>query len=194
MLRHKAPAKLNIGVDCDEAVIREFFDHFGSQFKFVLARAEDFLAGYPFVGDEFVYADPPYWPASRRSHRGPYRHDYTEAEHVYLLRLLRKLPCAVMVSGYGNTTYDEMLCGWRKRVFTGTSHGGRREETVWFNFEPTVLHDTRFLGETFRDRQTIKRKRARWASRFRNEPLAVQQAILADLLSVFAGSAREHRR
>jgi len=194
VLRHKVPAEVNFGVDCDPAVIGEFVGHFDSRFRFINARAEDFLASYSFAGDEFVYSDPPYWPASRSSRRSPYRHDYGEGEHVRLLRLLRKLPCAVMISGYGNAAYDEMLRGWRKQVFTGTSHTGRREETVWLNFKPAVLHDTRFLGETFRDRQTIKRKRARWVSRFRREPVGVQQAILVDLSSAFAGSARRLRR
>ncbi len=187
VLRHKAPAESSIGVDSDPAVIGAFAGHFDSRFRIINSRAEDFLTGYSFVGDELVYSDPPYWPGSRRSRRCPYRHDYTEEQHVRLLRLLCKLPCAVMISGYGNATYDEMLRDWQKQVFPGTSHTGRREETVWLNFEPAVLHDTRFLGATFRDRQTIKRKRVRWVSRFRREPVGVQQAILADLTSAFAG-------
>lgn len=186
VLRHKIPAELNIGIDRDPEVIREFVGHFDARFRFVRCRAEDFLGHYRFAGDEFVYSDPPYWPTSRRSSRSPYRHDYCEEEHRDLLRLLRELPCAVMISGYSNDTYDEMLEGWEKRLFAGTSHTGSREEAVWLNFEPAVLHDTRFLGETFRDRQGIKRKRARWVSRFRREHTGVQQAILADLSSAFA--------
>jgi hypothetical protein len=99
-----------------------------------------------------------------------------------------------MISGYGNATYDKMLAGWRKHVFPGTSHVGRREEIVWLNFEPAVVHDTRFLGDTFRDRQAIKRKRARWLSRFRTEPVSVQQAILADLSGAFVGDDWRLRR
>lgn len=190
VLRNKAPAKLSIGVDCDPAVIGEFVGHFDARFRFVNARAEDFLTDYRFEGDEFVYSDPPYWPASRRSRRNLYRYGYTEEQHVRLLQLLLKLPCAVMISGYSNATYNEILCGWQRQVFAGTSHAGRREESVWLNYEPTVLHDTKFLGETFRDRQAIKRKRTRWLSRFRSEPVGVQQAILADLSSAFAGNAQ----
>lgn len=194
VLRHKAPAEVSIGVDCDPAVIGAFVGHFDSRFKFINTRAEDFLTSYQFAGDEFVYSDPPYWPASRRSRRSPYRHDYSEEQHVGLLQALRRLPCAVMISGYGNTTYDELLSGWGKYVFTGTSHTGQREETVWLNFEPALLHDTSFLGETFRDRQAIKRKRARWVSRFRSESVGVQQAILADLSGAFAGNDWRLRR
>ena len=194
VLRNKFPAELSIGVDCDALVIDGFAGLFDSRFTFINARAEDFLAAYPFVGDEFVYSDPPYWPASRRSPRSPYRHDCSEGQHVCLLHELRKLPCAVMISGYGNATYDKMLAGWRKHVFPGTSHVGRREEIVWLNFEPAVVHDTRFLGDTFRDRQAIKRKRARWLSRFRTEPVSVQQAILADLSGAFVGDDWRLRR
>lgn len=190
VLRHKIPAEFNIGIDRDRDVVREFVGHFDSRFRFVTSRAEDFLSRHRFAGDELVYSDPPYWPASRRSSRSPYRHDYCEDEHLELLRLLRDLPCAVMISGYSNDTYDEMLDGWEKKLFAGTSHTGSREEAVWLNFLPSVLHDTRFLGETFRDRQAIKRKRARWVSRFRREQLGVQQAILADLSSAFAERTR----
>lgn len=194
VLRHKEPAELNIGIDIDPRVIQMFVGRFDEHFQFVTSTAEEFLVAYDFVGDEFIYADPPYWPTTRRSHRTRYRHDYTEEMHVRLLRVLRSLPCAVMISGYGNATYDEILRDWRKQVFTGTSHVGRREETVWLNFESAVLHDTKFLGVTFRDRQAIKRKRARWLSRFQCEPVGIQQAILSDLSSAFAVSARRIER
>jgi hypothetical protein len=136
-----------------------------------------------------VYADPPYWPASRRSVRSPYRYDYTEREHLTLLRILRGLPCPVMVSGYANEAYNRVLRGWKIYEFSGTSHVGARWETVWLNFQPAVVHDTRYLGEGFRQREAIKRKRARWASRFRRQPPAVQQALLNDLAGIFAAPA-----
>ena len=194
VLRHKAPAELNIGIDRDPGVMEMFLDHFDSRFQFVTGTAEEFLSSYRFVGDEFVYADPPYWPATRRSRRSPYRHDYTVEQHLELLQCLRGLPCAVMISGYANDTYDQLLSGWRRSEFTGTSHTGRREESVWMNFEPSVLHDTRFLGETFRERQSVKRKLARWVSRFGSEPVAVQQALLAGLCKTFAARASEVSR
>ena len=185
VLRHKAPAEINIGIDRDPAVIRLFFGQFGSAYRFLAQTAEGFLRGYAFQGDEFVYADPPYWPGSRRSARCPYRYGYTEAEHLELLAILRGLPCAVMVSGYASAAYDCALDGWSRRVFWGTSHVGAREEVVWLNYEPGLVHDSRYLGHTFRERQAIKRKRMRWSARFGREPMVVQQALLSDLLSAF---------
>jgi len=185
VLRNKAPAEINIGIDRDPIVIGRFMNQFGSAYQFLVQAAEDFLEGYCFQGDEFVYVDPPYWPSSRRSRRSPYRFRYTEAEHLKLLRILRRLPCAAMVSGYSSTEYDLELAGWEKMSFAGTSHTGRREEIVWLNFKPGVVHDVRYLGLTFRERQGIRRKRARWTARFGREPVSVQQAILADLRAVF---------
>lgn len=185
VLRRKAPAEVNIGIDLDPAVIRSFGSGFGSNYRFLFMSAEEFLSSYRWEGDEFVYVDPPYWPSSRRSRRKLYRHTYTEAEHLRLLEILKALPCAVMISGYDNPAYSGALRGWRRHTFTGTSHTGRREEVVWMNYEPALLHETTYLGETFRDRQTVKRKRLRWAARFSREPLEVRQAVLSDLSRVF---------
>lgn len=185
VLRHKVPADYTIGIDRDPNVIEVFRRRFPT-YRFVTGRAEDFLRGFEFTGDEFVYADPPYMPSTRRSKRPLFRFDYTEIEHVKLLRLLRSIECRVLISGYANSTYDRELPGWAQQQFPGTSHVGRREETVWFNYSPKTLHDTRYLGLTFRDRQAIKRKRARWAERFRGVPIALQQALLSDFGKIFA--------
>jgi DNA adenine methylase len=186
VLRNKESAELNIGIDCDPRVV-SVFQGFPKSFRFICGRAEEFLTNYGFVGDEFVYADPPYWPASRASQRPAYRHDYRPEDHVRLLKILLGLPCKVMLSGYNNTVYKQMLAAWTRRTFSGTSHTGRREESVWLNYEPGELHDARYLGETFRQRQSIKRKRERWVARFSREPVAVQQAVLEDLQAVYSG-------
>jgi site-specific DNA-adenine methylase len=185
VLRNKTPAEYSIGIDRDPEVIRAFCGLFGSNFQFSVRSAEDFIRGYRFIGDEFIYADPPYFPASRRSPRSPYRFDYTAEDHVNFLTLVRSVSCSVMISGYDSAVYARELKGWHRLTFTGTSHKGKRQEVVWLNYLPNALHDIRFLGDTFRQRQTIKRKRARWVARFRNEPTCVQQAVLADLQEAF---------
>src|SRR5256885_1237665 len=88
VMRHKAPADVNIGIDLDPAVIGAFTG-FRCNYRFLVMSAEDFLANHKFEGREFVYADPPYWPASRRSPRRLYRYPYTEAEHLRLLAMLK---------------------------------------------------------------------------------------------------------
>src|SRR5438552_16137978 len=89
VLRYKLAAEVNIGIDRDPTVVRTFRDVFGSEYEFLAIASEEFLASYRFHGDEFVYADPPYWPSSRRSQRRLYRYTYSEAGHLRLLEILR---------------------------------------------------------------------------------------------------------
>jgi DNA adenine methylase len=158
VMRHKRPASLSIGIDVDEKVIRTWAQYGDQGVELRCERAEDFLAQFSLQGDELIYADPPYHPGTRRQAR-VYRHDYSVEDHAQLLVLLTSLPCKVILSGYGSDLYSEQLQGWRTRTFTAKTHTDVREETLWFNFEPPqVLHDSRFFGETFRARQTTKRR------------------------------------
>lgn len=189
VMRYKAAADLSIGIDRDPRVIELFQNVNCMNYQFIVGRAEDFLSAHHFDGTEFVYLDPPYWPASRRSERKPYKYDYTEAEHIELLKLIRALPCPVMISGYRNSCYDENLCDWNRYDYFGTSRIGKRKESVWLNYKPDRLHDLRYLGCNFRERQSIKRRRYRWAERFRCESRPMQQALLSDFMEIY--SSRE---
>src|SRR5699024_8261851 len=42
-----------------------------------------------------------------------YHYDYDKQDHVELQALLKSLPCAVLVSGYPSTLYDELLPDWQ---------------------------------------------------------------------------------
>lgn len=185
VLRNKTAADLNIGIDRDLKAVCGFQGVFGKNYKIIHGEAESFLKAYRFKGDELVYADPPYWPSSRRSKKSPYRYDYTEEQHIELLEILLTLPCRVMISGYRSEAYSKILSGWYQYSLIGTSNTGRREEIIWSNSEATVLHDTRFIGKTFRDREAIHRKRKRWKERFLKQPSCVQQAVLHDLITAF---------
>lgn len=158
VLRQKLPADLNIGIDVDERALALWSPVDGSNLQLLCARAEDFLRSYEFVGDELVYIDPPYHPATRRQER-VYRHDYSEQDHLQLLELVGALPCMVILSGYANPAYAEALGNWRSSTFRSKTHADVRTETLWFNFEPpTVLHDPRYLGGGFREREAAKRR------------------------------------
>jgi hypothetical protein len=68
----------------------------------------------------------------------------------------------VMVSGYESELYNDLLSGWKKVNYPSKTHTDVRQETIWMNFTPTHnLHDARYLGNTFRERQTIKRRQYR---------------------------------
>lgn len=168
VLRHKKPATVNVGIDLDERALAKSRDLLDCLPGLTLHQddAVRFLRGYAFQGNELVYADPPYLPETRRRSR-LYRHEYTYEEHVGLIELLRNLPCAVMISGYDSSLYQELLRGWRHVTFSAKTHVDVREESVWMNYEePVELHDARFLGRSFRERQQIQRRLATMRRRF----------------------------
>ena len=175
-MRNKRPADVNIGIDLDERVIDRWRAEHEGLCHLVTADAATFLASHPFTGDELVYADPPY-VASTRRRPAVYRCEYAIDDHINLLDVLSRLPCMVLVSGYYNELYAKTLAGWRHVSFRAMTHRGSRLESVWANFpEPYQLHDTRFLGDNFRERQSSQRRHRR----------------LLDKLERMSGPERQH--
>lgn len=186
VLRHKKPAQINIGIDKDPELVEKFRrGKFRRGFRFVAEDAIAFLARERPPQDAFIFADPPYLASTRRSTRSPYRYDYLSDDHRELLRVLKSFDCAVMVTSYPNDLYAEELRGWHRIDFEGSSHVGRRNECVWLNYTPALLHDTRYIGWDFRGRQSWKRKCARWRRKFSQLSMPEQQCLLSELQNVF---------
>jgi DNA adenine methylase len=165
VMRNKRPAARNIGIDFDPTVIQMWGSLPNYNIELVTADAATYLSSFEFDGGELIYLDPPYLPRTRRQQR-LYRFEYSEQQHNDLLEVIRSLPCKVMISGYDDPFYDRLLVGWNKEKFLVNSQVGRREECVWFNFErPDSLHDSTYLGKTYRERQTVKRRRNRMRER-----------------------------
>lgn len=182
VMRHKRPAVRNIGIDADARVVSAWRAENPPGVELLCGRAEDFLENYEFCGDELVYSDPPYHPSTRRQSR-VYTCDYSAEDHERLLRILVSLPCMVILSGYENSLYSELLSGWRTRTFRAKTHTDVREETLWFNFEPPrALHDSRYVGDDFRARQTTKRRLQRLQSRVKRMP-PIERAVFAQWLN-----------
>jgi DNA adenine methylase len=79
------------------------------------------------------YVDPPYLLGTR-SGRGGYLHDMDEEDHVALLSLLLKMQGMVVLSGYDNEIYNDMLGGWRKETYpTHDGENNPKTEVVWLN-------------------------------------------------------------
>jgi DNA adenine methylase len=201
ILRMKRPAALNIGIDLDSAVIAKMRDVAGGiaisgdgdriasssdgsdrAFRFEQRDALDFLKSYSFHGTELVYCDPPYMHETR-TRKDLYRFEMSDPQHARLLAVIRKLPCHVMISGYWTRLYARELTSWNSVSFQAVTRSGRvATEWLWFNFpEPVALHDYRYLGRTFRERERIKRKKLRWANRLRTMPILERRALLAAL-------------
>lgn len=191
VMRRKRPAPgLNVGCDLDLDVIRWWRDRLWgtrSPFPTILLRdALRILSTHPARKDPktLVYLDPPYLRSVRQ--RLYYTHEFHSPEqHAELLKLIKRLPCLVMISGYASEQYHRALGDWRVVSFNSMTRRGVRREHVWMNFPPDLpLHDVRFVGEGFRERERIGRKRERWRRKFEAMPPAERQVIREALESV----------
>ena len=84
--------------------------------------------------DVFIYCDPPYLSGTRKGYL--YKHEMTDDEHVELLEVLVKHPGRILLSGYDNELYNNILKGWNKVYKDTTAECGlRRTETLWMNYD-----------------------------------------------------------
>jgi DNA adenine methylase len=182
VLRNKRPARLSVGVDVDPHVISAASAWKIPGLTLCQADAVGFLQSYNFDSGELIYADPPY-VRSTKAYRRYYRHEYSDEDHKNLLEILLEINCAVMISGYSCDLYENALHDWERRELLNITHAGPRWETIWanFSFSPD-LHDYSKIGGTFRERERIKRKAARWARKLELMPPLEQRAILSALL------------
>ncbi len=185
VMRAKRPAHRSVGIDMDPGVITAWKDTNLPGLHLVHGDAASFLTDHVFQGDEFIYADPPYWPDSRRRERC-YRFDYSRADHERLIDRLLLAPCPVALSGYDNPYYRDRLAGWTARNFVNQTRTGPVEEVVWMNYVPTdSLHDYSYIGADFRERERIRRARRNQIDKLRRLPQLERNAVIFDLVHAF---------
>lgn len=188
----KRPALENIGIDLDEDVIEQWQ---GKPITAIHADAMTFLPELVASKDGarvLVYLDPPYIASSRRSARELYTYEMmSDDQHLEFLKMAKSLECMVIVSGYESDLYACELQGWRSVTYQAMTRGGfAATEWLWMNYpEPFELHDYRYLGENFRERERIKRQQVRWRSRLESMPALERYAILQAVNIVKNGDA-----
>lgn len=199
----KKPARSSIGIDADAGApalkaridVVAHYRHIGLTFPGCPASGTHYICGDALAqlaamrpamsASWLIYCDPPYLASVRvDAGRRYYRHEFdTEAQHRDLISLLMTLPARVILSGYRSTLYDELLTTWRSVTVPTVTRGGKRSfETFWMNYpEPFAFHDIRYLGKDYRERERIRRKKARWkknlAAMSRLDRAAVLDAI-----------------
>jgi DNA adenine methylase len=187
VLRYKKPASQSVAIDRDPKVIEHWRSCFPSLASYIEADALEFLTATHFSGEEVIYCDPPYLPSTRRRRR-VYRYDYDTNDHEDLLKIVRRLPCRVVISGYPSDLYDMQLRDWTALTFTAMSHIGTRMEKIWFNFDPPKqLHDPRYLGSNFRERQAYRRRIDRLQRRIRSLSSQEQHSLSEWLANHLSG-------
>lgn len=84
--------------------------------------------------DTLHYVDPPYLLNTRNSNSKCYRFEMSNEEHEHLCCLLRSLSGYVILSGYDNELYNDMLIGWIKKEKECYADGASpRKEVLWIN-------------------------------------------------------------
>lgn len=180
----KRPAKYSIIIDRDDRVFEYWSKQMTQSTKVICGDAISELEQYDWQGDELVYCDPPYVMEARAGKK-IYKHEFTDQQHRELLLVLLTIPAAVMLSGYRNSIYDELVPHWHRVDFQAMTRGGVRTESLWMNFDPpAVPSELTFVGKNYRERERIKRKKARWAEKLRKLPAAEQAAIMEVLLDL----------
>lgn len=144
------------------------------------------LAGEWAIPDLLVYADPPYL-RSTRVKKSLYRFEMSDRDHRRLLRAMKRLPGPAAISGYESDMYLEALADWhchRRQVIT--RGGTLRTECLWINGDAAATAAVSMqyseLAGSFRERERINRKRARWVANFERLGPRERRAILLSLL------------
>ena len=185
VIRNKRPAQRNIGLEIDAKVIEMWSEEEKRGLEIVQADAVNYLKSYKFTDNDLIYCDPPYLRETRRRKRKFYKFEYSFEQHVELLEVIKTLPCMVMISGYESDLYKEMLKGWHIHTFQAKTSIGVATEWLWMNYPaPSQLHDYRFLGDNFRQRERLKKKKENWLSRLKSMPVLERQALLFAIQSM----------
>jgi site-specific DNA-adenine methylase len=191
VFERKAPAASSILMDLDAEVVRYWEwrcgtapELKGADLTVIHGDATRWLSSFPWVGDEFVYLDPPYHPDSRTKKK-IYTHELDDGGHRELLAVLATLPVPFALSGYRCALYDDASSsnGWRRIDYPCMTRRGVRTESVWMNYQaPASLAEYGYVGSGFRERERIKRKVSRWMAKLEAlEPL--ERAALLSAMS-----------
>jgi DNA adenine methylase len=191
VMRAKRPARISYGVELDPRIVEEWKRADLPSLRLYCGDAIRFLKRFPWSGSELVYCDPTYLRSTRSYQGEMFRYEMTDEQHEELLQVIKRIPARVIISGYWSEMYADALRGWRTVSFPAVKRNGEKAtEWLWCNFpEPLELHDYRYLGKDFRERERIKRKRQRWEKKLREMPALEAHAIAAAIETV-----REERR
>ena len=109
----------------------------------------------------------------------------TDDDHISLLSAIRALPFRILISTYKSDLYAEMLKDWNRTRFTSQTRKGKATEYLYYNFEPPVkLHDYRFLGRNFREREKYARRARNLTAKILSLSEIERNAVIAHVLNL----------
>lgn len=84
--------------------------------------------------------DPPYLHRTRTTNNDYGNDEMDDSDHIILLKLIKDANAKIIVCGYDNDLYNDILGGWNKtfdlrHVNGGTGKKNTRTEVMWYNYE-----------------------------------------------------------
>lgn len=190
ILRKKKPAHYSIAIDLDTSVIQKWQKINLPGCNFINTDAISWLKHFSPMAtifkklgtSVFIYIDPPYPMSSRKSKVDRYTHEMTDTNHTELLEVVRGINANILISSYPNQLYNDFLQNWNFLTFQSSTRSGTATEKVWFNYDaPAQLHDYKFLGDNFRERERIKGIISRGVTKFKRMTAIERNALIQQL-------------
>lgn len=165
MRKIKPAAMASIGIDIDASVILKWLET-NPSITAINADAISWLQHFAPIANilkqigikVLIYLDPPYPMECRKSKNKLYAYEMSTIDHIALISIILNINADILISSYANDIYDNMLHDWFSFTFSSTTRKGLATEKVWCNYpKPSILHDYRYIGNSFREREQIKR-------------------------------------
>ncbi len=199
--RRKAPAASSILIELDPQQAKRLEVLAGPACDVVCTDAVDWLDALAQREREpnalsgwFVYLDPPYLPSTRNDLKLYGDFELDEDEHDWLLialNVLTKRGAKWALSGYRSDMYDRAAekHGWHRLDYTAQTRRGPVTESLWTNYstQDLVPSELTYLGGNFRERERLKRKRARWVAKLKALPRLEREFLMEALASIAKG-------
>lgn len=181
----KKPAKYNVLNDLNPKMVAY---HKGRSATNTFVKQADTLLLvdiFDYTREDFIYLDPPYLLADRRSGKALYKYEMMgEDDHVQLLTAALQLDANIMISCRQNELYESILAGWRRKEFKTVDRGGPCVEVIYMNYqEPDILHQYDHCGKNRTDRQRISRKVARFSAKIKALPAYEKHLFIQELIA-----------
>jgi hypothetical protein len=150
------------------------------------------LRSFSMLPGAFFYADPPYLRSTRSCNRKYYKYDWEYDDHVRFLSMAAGIDSMMAISHYPCDLYNEALKGWNFFDFKAMTRFGIRDERLYFNYTmPSVLQDSRYVGQNFTDRQRIKRKSERLINKLSMLSANERDYILSSMAAEYFKTLKE---
>ncbi len=185
--RIKKPASVTVGIELDKKVYDTWSKLMSDNQNHPLMKNLTICHGafldlidnwIKQLNNPFVYLDPPYPKQSRKSQKDLYNCEMTKEDHDQLLNWCVGQNVPIAISTYPNPQYADWLSQWRSITYNAKTRKGTVKEMLYMNYpEPQQLHDYRFIGKDYREREKFKRRCKSMMRKFK-QLTPLEQAML----------------